>query len=765
MISTLRPRAYQKYLSLPLLGPILNDFTVWSHQHGYSLVTMQCQLKHALRIEDFFREHNVTSLDNLTHGIFNTAWYYYHHRNPSIAGTIRQIELFLEKTSGLAPVLSHPKTPVNCELDYFSEYLRKVRGLENSTIRSHNIYLKSFLEYIHYDSNVNALRLLTTKEIEGFFCLYAKRLNRYSLQHVAGYLRSFLRFQYQRGVIRNALHTMIDRPRVYRLEQLPRSLSWETVNALLLSIDRSSTKGIRDYTMLFLIASYGLRACEIASLTLDDIDWRAGLIRIPQGKTGIQLILPLTDAVAGLLIEYLKKSRPKLPYRQLFLRIRAPHGPLKPTAVSDVFQFWVCRSGLDIPYQGPHCLRHSYAVHLLRQGTSLKAIGDVLGHKNSESTYVYLRLAIDDLRRVALPVPKGPTVHMNNYITDPLRGNRKQKEPTKPRTLSPTPLRSFLSEEIRKYLLLKRSLGRNYKNEAATLHSLDAFLVAQCPLSKDLTAEIFNEWCVTLGHLSKTVRRNRMLHVRSFCLYCCRRKPDVFIPENSTFPTTHQSITPYIFSESDVARILSCTKYLCSSKRSPLRHQTMRIAIILLYTTGLRRGELLGLKLSDYDSSEKTLLIQATKFHKSRVVPLSFSVASDLEEYLTLRHKKRSPTEKTSPLVWNGSGGPAGKHYTGTGFTANWWALCFALNIFTKDGNAPRIHDLRHSFAINVLKKWYSTGEDVQSNLPLLSRYMGHVSIQSTQYYLRFVEEIRSQASARFYHNVGKALADAISNS
>lgn len=764
MIEKLRPRAYQKYLSLPLLGSVLDDFTVWSHQRGYSTVTVRCQLKHALKIEEFFRNHYVKSLASLTHSAFNTAWNYYRHRSPNIAGTVRQIELFLAKTNSLPPNLPQPKTPINSELDHFAEYLREVRGLENSTIRSHNKYLKDFLGYIHYDANVNTLQMLTTKEIKGFLCLCAKRLNRYSLQHVVGYLRSFLRFQFERGVIQSALHTMIDTPRIYRMEQLPRSLSWEMVNSLLLSIERKSKHGIRDYSMLFLIASYGMRACEVVSLTLDDIDWRAGVIRVPQRKRGNPLLLPLTDAVGDVLIEYLKKSRSALPYRELFLRIRAPSGPLKPTAVAEAFQLRVRKSGLDIPYQGPHCLRHSYAVHLLRRGTAVKAIGDLLGHRSVESTYTYLRLDIEDLRTVALPVPQGPEIKLNK-ITVKLRPRiRDRKEATKSKPISLNPLRSLLTEEIRDYIQLKRSLGRNYSIEARTLHSLDNFLVAQYPLAKDLTAEIFKDWCTTLYDLSKTVRRNHMRHVRNFCLYRCRREQGSFIPDILTFPKNHQPITPYVFSESEIACLLSATRYLNPCSRCPLRSQTMRLAITLLYTTGLRRGELLHLKLGDFNSAEKTLLIKATKFHKSRIIPLSLSVAGDLEEYLILRHKNRLPMEETAPLVWNGYGGPQGGSYTATGFTSNWSALCSSLKIFTGKARPPRIHDLRHSFALNALKRWYVEGYDVQAKLPLLSRYMGHVSIQSTHYYLRFFEGIRSEASNRFYENFGKLIAGSIKN-
>ena len=165
--------------------------------------------------------------------------------------------------------------------------------------------------------------------------------------------------------------------------------------------------GMRDYAMLFLIATYGLRACDIRTLRLEDIRWRQGEIRVAQRKTGQPSVLPLTDAVGDVLVQYLRNGHPQAPFRQLFLRVRAPMGPLGHTGVNDAFEGCAKRSGLELPFTGIHCLRHSYALHLLRQGTPLKTIGDLLGHRTAESTCVYLRLAIEDLREVALDVPGG----------------------------------------------------------------------------------------------------------------------------------------------------------------------------------------------------------------------------------------------------------------------------------------------------------------------------------------------------------------------
>ena len=124
-----------------------------------------------------------------------------------------------------------------------------------------------------------------------------------------GHLRAFLRFLAVAGEIPTGLDTQIDTPRVYRDERLPRALPWDTVRALLRTIDRTTPLS-RDYTILLLMATYGLRACEVVTLTLDDVQWRAGRLRIPQRKTRGSLRLPLTDEVGTALLDYLVTDAP-----------------------------------------------------------------------------------------------------------------------------------------------------------------------------------------------------------------------------------------------------------------------------------------------------------------------------------------------------------------------------------------------------------------------------------------------------------------------
>ena len=331
---------------------------------------------------------------------------------------MRQLDRYCESELVLYPAPA--LTRIEQRVAAYRTYLQQVRGFAPSTLTHHGRTTSEFLAHIGYETHPTRLATLERQDLDAFVRAVGPRQSRASLQHVVAHLRAFLRFLASAGEIPPGLDTQIDTPRVYRGEKLPRALPWNTVRALLETIDRTSSLGRRDYAIFLLMATYGLRACEVVTLTIDDVEWRAERLRIAQRKTRGSLWLPLTDEVGTALLDYLRHGRPALnvrrqrvpfqaapprSYRELFLRGRTPTGVLKPTAVTEAFQAWSKRSGLAIPFQGPHCVRHSYAVHLLRSGLSLKTIGDILGHRTLESTCVYLRLAVDDLRDVALSLP------------------------------------------------------------------------------------------------------------------------------------------------------------------------------------------------------------------------------------------------------------------------------------------------------------------------------------------------------------------------
>ena len=315
---------------------------------------------------------------------------------------------------------------------------------------------------------------------------------------------------------------------------------------------------------------------------------------------------------------------------------------------------------------------------------------------------------------------------------------------------------SPLAPVITRYLDLKTALGRRFSGERATLQSLDVFLATDA--AEDLTLDSFLRWTRSLEHLKSGVRRNRMRIVRNLCLYRRRTEPACFVPDQALFPPRHQYVQPYIFSEKEIAHLLDVTRTLLTTRAYPLRSLVFRLGIGLLYTTGLRRGELLRIRVGDCDPRAQTLFVRPSKFHKSRLLPLSLDTTQEIEDYLAARRAHLPLTiADEAPLFWNGSS--IVRSYTGTALRRVFHTLLQQAGIRKPDGQFPRLHDVRHSFAMNVLLRWYRAGVDVHAKLPLLATYMGHVSIASTQYYLRFIEPLANAASERFAACYGGVVA------
>jgi integrase/recombinase XerD len=248
-----------------------------------------------------------------------------------------------------------------------------------------------------------------------------------------------------------------------------------------------------------------------------------------------------------------------------------------------------------------------------------------------------------------------------------------------------------------------------------------------------------------------------MLEVGAFCLYRRRTEPQCFVPDPASFPPYHQRLKPYIFSEAEVAKLLHASSGLKRSPLSPLRPEAIRLAIILLFTTGIRRGELLNLTIGDYDRRESTLHIRQTKFYKSRLLPINNGIADEIDHYLRTRSQRKLSVSPDTALIWNPSWG--GGAYSGTSLRRSLQPLLQKCRIATAKGKPPRIHDLRHSFAVNALLRWYRAGADVEAKLPLLATCLGHGSAVSTHYYLHFVEPLRTAASERFAKHYGALIS------
>jgi site-specific recombinase XerD len=406
MITEFFPKGFQRYQSLPVLGPLMDRYAEWLRQQQYTWRSTRYELRMAAQVAEYLKRRAVRSIDELQQRHLDTCYHRFCQRFPGKASSVLVLARFLQECGHAEKGLPSPlDSPGGLHVRAFMVHLADARGFAPSTIRRQGQIATEFLTWLRFADVPDRLSSLSTRDLERFIRHLSKRMGRVGLQKPIAILRNFLRFLAISGTVPVGLDETIERPRVYRQELLPRSLPWPTVQALLRSINRDLAIGKRDYGMFSLMTTYGMRACDVVALKLDDIHWRAGLIRIRQSKTGKPLELPLTDEVSSAIQDYLKKVPRYGPYRQVFLRIKAPAGVLKPTAVIEAFQAWSGRSGLKIPFKGVHCIRHSYALHLLRQGVPLKTIGDVLGHRSPESTTTYLRRATEDLRTVALPVP------------------------------------------------------------------------------------------------------------------------------------------------------------------------------------------------------------------------------------------------------------------------------------------------------------------------------------------------------------------------
>jgi integrase/recombinase XerD len=407
MLKQIYPRGHVRVSALPLLGGHVEGLVRWLHARGYPSLPIRLRLRQLPRVDEMLRRRAVARIEDLSATQLLDLAPQDSQDDVYLAATVRSLAGYLAAQDLL---VVPPPTPAEELVISYLHYLDRVRGLAESTRAHHQRTASELLARIGFDGDNARLRTIGAEDIEGFLRTVGSRQSRASLQHTVGQLRSFLRFLTSQGLVASGLDRWIDTPRLYRGERLPRALSWDVVQSFLAAIDRSTPMGRRDFAMFLLVTTYGLRTCEVATLRLDDVRWRVGRLHVPRSKTRTTLVLPLTEEVGAALIDYLRHGRPDLPRREIFLRVRAPDGPLRPTAVTEAFQAWVRRSALPIPYQGPHCLRHSLAVHLLRQGASLKAIGDLLGHRSAESTCVYLRLHVEDLRDVALDLPAATEV-------------------------------------------------------------------------------------------------------------------------------------------------------------------------------------------------------------------------------------------------------------------------------------------------------------------------------------------------------------------
>ncbi|MGA2014805.1 MAG: site-specific integrase [Solirubrobacteraceae bacterium] len=387
-------------MSGPLAG-LADGFRVDLLEQGYSLWGAQEQLyllAHVSRwMESEGLEVAALTPDRLARYFVWRRRQGYRHSLSLLS--LRRLLRYLGGLGVLPPVDAVPSA-VDRLLGEFRDYLLQERGLKATSAAQYLPTARLFLSERSEPLEENLARM-SAAEVSTFVLREARRRSVRSTETVIYALRALLRFLHVIGLIGEPLVEAV--PSVARRrEDLPRALPAGQVKLLLDGCDRATPTGRRDYAIVLLLARLGVRRCEVAALSLDDIDWRAGEIVI-HGKGSRIDRLPLPCDVGEAIVDYLRDGRPRVTDRALFITACAPLCGITPPCVTDVVRYACVRAG--IAPVGAHRLRHTVATELLRHGAGLVEIGQVLRHQDQTTTAVYAKVDRAALSPLALPWP------------------------------------------------------------------------------------------------------------------------------------------------------------------------------------------------------------------------------------------------------------------------------------------------------------------------------------------------------------------------
>lgn len=303
------------------------------------------------------------------------------------------------------------------------------------------------------------------------------------------------------------------------------------------------------------------------------------------------------------------------------------------------------------------------------------------------------------------------------------------------------------------FVLEKQSIGYAYgPGVIRELRVLDRFFQSVQDQAALMSRKSGEAYIVYRTGESMSGHVGRASRWRQFALYCLRQGIDAYIPPSGHTPIYRQDFCPYIYSRQEIASLFRSIDDLAYQKRTPRRIPNYRLLFRLLYGTGIRIGEALKLTIGDIDMETDTIFVREGKNKRSRLLPLTSGLAAFLKS-----HIEDYPGAQDSPLLLSPRGNRAWDIST-VGETFRKTLLPKAGLPARVNGIGPRIHDLRHTFAVHRLENWFKNGEDIESKLPYLSAYMGHVKVINTYYYLRLTAMFFPEISKRF----NKLVADVI---
>jgi len=393
------------------IGADVERYTVWLAEQGYGARSVLRRVPLAVAFGEFAHERGARKIEDLPLHVeaFVTKRVSEHRgaRAGRVGELTKEVRGPIEQMLRVVVVgfegtgRRHHPDPFADAVPGFFEYLVSERGLRPASIRGYRHHLDRFEAYLaRVGAGVWELSpaLLSAFVVERSGSGLAKS----TVRDTCGALKVFLRYAHRQGVVGADLSETVEWPQVYRLSTIPRSISWAEVGEVLAGVDRRTPCGKRDYAILLLLVTYGLRGREVAALSLDDIDWRRERLGVPERKAGHSTAFPLSAAVGNAIADYLQHGRPEAGDRHVFYRAVAPVRPIGAAAVSCCARQYLLKAGIDVPRPGSHTLRHTAVQRLVDDGFSLKAIGDFVGHRSPKSTEIYAKVDVERLREVAL---------------------------------------------------------------------------------------------------------------------------------------------------------------------------------------------------------------------------------------------------------------------------------------------------------------------------------------------------------------------------
>ena len=398
-------------LAQPLEGPLavhVAGFAKWAREEGYTFHSRRRKVLLAACFSRWLGQQAISarcvSSDHSARYLRSRARHV--KIGPMDASTLRQFLDFLRR-QGVVPaeeVAAHRLTPVEQAVHAFEHYLRHERMLAEETIVGYVAFVRSFLADQFSEGPVRLSRL-GAGDVVRFIQRLVPRMRKYT--KLTSALRSFLHYARYLGQIRCDLAAAVPAIANWSMSSIPRAIPAPAVRQLLASINRRTAMGCRDYAILLLLARLGLRAGEVVRLELEDIDWNAGSLSV-LGKGRQRRVLPLPADVGSAIATYLRRGRPRSNSRCVFLRTTAPiRGLRDASSIATMVQQNLARAGIQAPTHGAHQFRHALATEMLHHGASLAEIGEVLGHRNLETTKIYTKVDLDSLRTLALRWPGG----------------------------------------------------------------------------------------------------------------------------------------------------------------------------------------------------------------------------------------------------------------------------------------------------------------------------------------------------------------------